>query len=143
LFVFRAGGAGAVAAVSWGEAVDVVEIASAADCQSLRRGHVHVVTDDVPAQDCAHFRGAPPRGYACIPLNAQGEAIGVLHVQWHDAAYSLAAGSVVQIAKDAAHHRGLALATLALREKRQQQAIHDALTGLYNRRYIEQRLESE
>jgi diguanylate cyclase (GGDEF)-like protein len=42
-----------------------------------------------------------------------------------------------------AEHIALALANLKLREKLQNQSIRDSLTGLFNRRYMEESLERE
>jgi diguanylate cyclase (GGDEF)-like protein len=42
-----------------------------------------------------------------------------------------------------AEHVGLALANLSLRERLRSQSIRDQLTGLYNRRYMEESLERE
>jgi diguanylate cyclase (GGDEF)-like protein len=48
-----------------------------------------------------------------------------------------------QVAYTLAEHLGLALANLSLQEKLRSQAMRDALTGLYNRRYFEEVLDSE
>ena len=42
-----------------------------------------------------------------------------------------------------AENLSLALANLKLRETLQNQAIHDPLTGLYNRRYLEETMDRE
>ena len=48
-----------------------------------------------------------------------------------------------QLAVTVAEHMTLALSNLLLRETLHNQSIRDALTGLYNRRYLEEALERE
>ncbi len=82
---------------------------------------------------------------------AQGEALGILHLQSRDVPYSLEDSAPLESLKAAkkelatavAEHVGLALANLKLRETLRAQSIRDPLTGLFNRRYMEEFLERE
>ena len=47
------------------------------------------------------------------------------------------------MAKNLAEHLGLAVANLKLRDAMRNMSIHDALTGLYNRRYLDEALAQE
>jgi len=118
------------------------------DCWALRRGRMNLVQDLQSALHCRHLRGGSPPAYCCLPLMAQGEAIGLLHLQksgfagaeqpdfWMSEGRQRLAGTVAdQIA--------LALANLRLREALRQQSVRDPLTGLFNRRYMEETLELE
>jgi diguanylate cyclase (GGDEF)-like protein/PAS domain S-box-containing protein len=77
----------------------------------------------------------------CIPIVAQGKLLGILHLcankpeQFNVAKQQLALTVVENIS--------LTLANLKLYEELQQQSIRDPLTGLYNRRYLEEYLERE
>ena len=74
-------------------------------------------------------------------MMARGEVYGLLTIQTcaEDAEVRLAsAGPVASALADA---MSLALANIALREKLRTQALRDPLTGLYNRRYMEDVLE--
>src|SRR5437870_7401053 len=79
-------------------------------------------------------------------MMGQGEALGVLHVQ---SGSSLGEGqnhltdAQQRLAVTAARHIALALANLKLRETLRLQSIRDPLTGLFNRRYLEESLERE
>ena len=80
-------------------------------------------------------------------MMAHGEAIGLLYfdrrigqtsrslMQWSEAEEILA--------RTFAEHAALALANLKLREILRSQSVRDPLTGLYNRRYMEESLEIE
>jgi diguanylate cyclase (GGDEF)-like protein len=78
--------------------------------------------------------------HICVPLIIQGEARGVIHL--------LVAGEQSirnweQLAITLAERIALALANLELQETLRYQAIRDPLTGLFNRRYMEETLSRE
>jgi diguanylate cyclase (GGDEF)-like protein len=87
----------------------------------------------------------------CIPLIANGDAIGTLSLQDDDSPHHAAEPEVDAQAFDrcrhlaaaVAEHLALSIANLSLRESLRLQAIRDPLTGLYNRRYMEEFLERE
>lgn len=143
LFVFDPGGGPASAKARWGEPVALCESWAPKDCQSVRRGRLHGVTDSANAQNCVHFAGAPPHCYLCVPLTAQGELIGVLHVQRDAPRPAYCSEEETYLVKAIAQHAALALANLGLREKLQEQASRDSLTGLYNRHHERAWLEHE
>ena len=81
---------------------------------------------------------------------AQGEAMGILHIECR--ADAAARGSEVwaefkksrqELVGAVAEHVALALANLQLRDTLRRQSVRDALTGLFNRRYMEESLERE
>jgi diguanylate cyclase (GGDEF)-like protein len=76
-------------------------------------------------------------------LSAQGEPIGVLHVQRGQPPSSRFLDAEIYLVKAVAQHAGLALANLKLRDSLRDQSIRDHLTGLYNRRYLEESLERD
>jgi len=85
----------------------------------------------------------------CLPLRAQRETLGVLCLDCTELAADPAAAergaleAVQQVAQSVAERIALALANLRLREKLRIQAVRDPLTGLYNRRYMEETLDRE
>jgi diguanylate cyclase (GGDEF)-like protein/PAS domain S-box-containing protein len=139
------------AMASWGEAGPAGDpVIGNDDCWALRRGQLHVVEDPDSKLFCQHLI-APPRGAClCAPIMGLGEVLGMLHVQLDaaDAKLPGAAGrrrleSQQVWALAVTEHIALALANLRLRETLHAQAVRDSLTGLYNRRYMEQALERE
>jgi diguanylate cyclase (GGDEF)-like protein len=72
---------------------------------------------------------------------AQGELLGLLHMTISEQGRSLEARQ--RFVMTVAEHIALAIANLKLRETLRNQSIRDALTGLFNRRYMEESLERE
>jgi len=128
---------GGFPAVEWG-------LFKPEDCWALRRGRAHAVDDTGNGVRCDHLPRPLPVTTLCVPLAAQGESLGVLYL----AAMGTAPPSEVwegkqQLAQSVAEQLGLAVANLKLRETLRNQSIRDPLTGLFNRRYMEETLERE
>jgi diguanylate cyclase (GGDEF)-like protein len=112
------------------------------ECWALRRGKMHLVQDIAGghALVCKHLSSPPPHSTFCVPMMAQGETIGMLHLCREQSGFPEA---VQQLAVTVAEHISLSLANMRLRETLRHQAIRDPLTGLYNRRYMEESLDRE
>ncbi len=114
------------------------------DCWALRGGKMHCVEDTKHSPLCRHLGETPPLRYLCIPMMAQGEAIFMLHLQnSFDAEQDFLKDSRRQVAIAAAEHIALALSNLKLRETLRSLSIRDPLTGLFNRRHMEESLDRE
>lgn len=112
------------------------------ECWALRRGRLHLVEDTQKGLVCKHLEGTKlPKSYTCIPMMAQGQAIGVLYLGY--SRIDPIPASKQQLALTVAEQVGLGLANLKLQETLRNQSIRDPLTGLYNRRYMEEALERE
>jgi diguanylate cyclase (GGDEF)-like protein len=127
------------AADMWGRQRSAQTVFAPNDCWALRRGLVHVAAEALAAPRCPHAdTGAI--SHVCVPLMAQGEVLGTLYLhnsgpmleQADQGLLSRVAGEVAQ-----------ALASLRYREALRNMAIRDPLTGLFNRRYLEEYLEME
>jgi diguanylate cyclase (GGDEF)-like protein/PAS domain S-box-containing protein len=77
----------------------------------------------------------------CVPMMSQGKALGILYLNSQTIGQFTQAEK--QLAITCAEHIGLALANLKLYAELQQQSIRDPLTGLFNRRYLDEFLERE
>jgi diguanylate cyclase (GGDEF)-like protein len=112
------------------------------ECWALRRGRMHLVDSTTTGLLCSHLPQPAPPAYLCIPLIAQGEALGVLYLGAHTNATGWPEGQQ-RLASTVSDQLGLAVANLKLRETLRNQSIRDPLTGLFNRRYLEETLERE
>jgi diguanylate cyclase (GGDEF)-like protein len=135
---------------TWGEAAGVGTHFELDDCWALRRSRLHVVEPGEGSALCGHLGTAPLGGYICAPLMVQGERLGVLHLQCDvrprrrpQASDFLHAQERKQLVHTAAEHIALAVANLRLQESLRVQSIRDPLTGLYNRRHMEESLHRE
>lgn len=98
---------------------------------------------------CTHVNGVPTGPYFCIPMTAQGETLGVLYLEAEASAQDAETNTDIEIegfshlAAKVAERVSPAIANLKLRELLRNQSIRDPLTGLFNRRYLEESLERE
>jgi diguanylate cyclase (GGDEF)-like protein/PAS domain S-box-containing protein len=112
------------------------------DCWGLRRGRLHWVGEGRMGLLCNHVHD--PAGLAdtlCIPMIAQGETLGLFYLNAETA--GALPETKQQLARTVAEQVALAIANLHLRETLQHQSIRDPLTGLFNRRYLEETLQQE
>jgi diguanylate cyclase (GGDEF)-like protein/PAS domain S-box-containing protein len=126
----------------WGDETSLKSSFSAEDCWALRRSKLHEVSDPQKDMLCQHFVQEPQTGYLCVPLIVQSGTIGLLCLT---GAAQKDMGSITrqQLAVAAAEAIKLSLYNLKLREELREQAISDPLTGLCNRRYLEENLGRE
>lgn len=120
---------------SWGDLNARQESFAPEQCWALRRGQSHSVP--APGRDivCAHAGGDDV--YHCEPLLAGGEVIGVLYLEGVVGAEDRFQLTVLteNIASALVNHR--------LQRSLREQTIRDPLTGLFNRRYMEEALTLE
>lgn len=134
---------------SWGTEANVLTgVLAPEDCWGMRRGRLHVVKNSSDKIGCSHIH-SEHSGSLCIPMLAQGEVLGILHViaptdvKTGPSTSHSVLDSKRMLVLTAAEQIGLALSNLRLRDELKNQSIRDPLTGLYNRRFMEQTLERE
>jgi diguanylate cyclase (GGDEF)-like protein len=132
---------------AWGEASRSEAALAIHDCWALRQAQAHWVRDPRTELLCGHIVPDPASGppYLCIPLFAQGETLGLLHLRraGGESGDVPSGESRLKLAQAVADEVGLALAGLKVRTSLRQQSIRDPLTGLYNRRFLEEFLLRE
>ncbi|NEQ33594.1 MAG: diguanylate cyclase [Leptolyngbya sp. SIO4C5] len=127
---------------SWGNQLKSEKSFAPKACWGLRRGRSHTVVQERSGLRCNHVSAkAEVFTTLCIPMIAQGETLGLLHLSAENA--EALPESKQQLARTVAEQIALALANLHLRETLQHQSIRDPLTGLFNRRYLEESLNQE
>ncbi len=119
-------------------------IFGAEDCWALRRGRLHRVDDNDGSLACHHHEGPSVVGTLCMPLMAHGETLGIVSVRPRADVPATQPIDVRQrLLTAAAQQIAVAIANLRLRESLRQQSIRDPLTGLFNRRFLEESLARE
>ncbi|NTU89330.1 MAG: diguanylate cyclase [Actinobacteria bacterium] len=126
---------------SWGENPQSEPILSLDDCWALRRNQTHFVNTSHIGAKCQHTHPSFKGIYIDLPLIASNETIGMLHIEWADL-FDLS-DQTRGLAQDIADHIALSMVNIRLREQLQYQSIRDSLTGVFNRRYMDETLERE
>jgi diguanylate cyclase (GGDEF)-like protein/PAS domain S-box-containing protein len=129
---------------AWGDPPPQLNVLSARQCRALQTGSS---TPNCPIEDCGRDSGAAEytSSYTlCVPLLIDQTVQGVLCLQGNrfDVGGDPFA-NLRRLAEMFTHQLALALSNLSLRERLQQQALQDGLTGLYNRRYLDENLPRE
>jgi diguanylate cyclase (GGDEF)-like protein len=119
------------------------EIFSPESCCGLRSGHPRWRLPQVSEIHCTHFAGTPPERYLCLPIVAHGNTMGVLVVQCDDDATVEVVNRHMDGLRQLVQFTGMAIATLNLRTKLENQSIRDSLTSLFNRHFMQISLERE
>ncbi len=150
VYLFRSSRDLIEAAVRWGKKDALAPTFPPDACWSLRRGQPHWTGPLASGIPCQHLTNRSTAECLCVPMVAQGNTIGVLHLEFEDATRlhnDSGTGSFreshQQLAISAASQIALSLASLQLRETLREQSIRDPLTRLFNRRFLEEALERE
>jgi diguanylate cyclase (GGDEF)-like protein len=133
--------------LEWGDAEPMAERYEPDECWSLRTVRAHWARSERPdLPPCEHLH-APGVCSACIPLVAHGDLLGTVVMRGcsgpdpcaqtgsYEHARAVLASFAVRVA--------LAISNMQLRESLREQSLRDPLTGLYNRRIMEEALARE
>ncbi|WP_198173684.1 sensor domain-containing diguanylate cyclase [Lysobacter soli] len=144
LYVIRASRDHAELVAQWGSPVAPNDPAPALQaCWSVRKHAPFAMEDLRHGLRCSHIgrpHGAEDVHGLCVPLSAHGEVVGWLSLQGEGARGRIPDES---LAIRLCEQLSLALANVRLRESLRHQAVRDPLTGLFNRRYLEESLARE
>jgi diguanylate cyclase (GGDEF)-like protein len=119
---------------AWRLGPDVPETLSA--CLALPSGQHYSEARDPEARYCAHLAPPYPVASICLSLAHQGRPLGLLHLRLPHPLSE----TTRQILEAMSDRTALALVNLQLQGFLREQAVRDPLTGLYNRRYLEETL---
>jgi diguanylate cyclase (GGDEF)-like protein/PAS domain S-box-containing protein len=150
LFIFRPSRRTLEAGAHWGQTCVSEAVFSPSACWGLRRGQANWSEHPGDSVICPHLKNAVPASYLCVPMIAQGDGVGILHLQY-DRSESTRGSEVFEtlqesqkrLALSVAAQIALSLASLRMRETLRDQSIRDPLTRLFNRRFLEESLARE
>lgn len=147
LYLFEGDSPVLARAAAWGDAEPLVERYDLDECWSLRTARTHWTRFDAPdLPPCEHVR-VPEACSACVPLVAHGERLGTIVLVGCSGSDPCAAPGAYEhgraVLASFAGRIALAISNIQLRETLREQALRDPLTGLYNRRIMEEGLARE
>ncbi len=135
---------------SWGQSNSCTAEFAHNDCWAIRRGKAHTVLDPATDPLCDHVKEPPEWGTICVPMNAQGKVLGITHMRFGAEQGALgpgerekAVGDKRQLLAGVVERYAPCLVNLRLRETLREQSVRDRLTGLFNRRHMEDALRRE
>ncbi len=136
------------AAAAWGTAPPKETAFAPDDCWAIRLGRDHLFPDTETAigLKCKHTETAVDT-YLCMPIMVQGEVMGSLCLirglgDGEQNATRWFSGKKL-ILRSVTEQIGLVLWNIKLREDLRNLSIRDPLTGLFNRRFMEESLDRE
>jgi diguanylate cyclase (GGDEF)-like protein len=110
------------------------------ECWGLRSGRVHDYRNGGCEPRCEHFKDEVAQS-TCIPIVGHGETLGILSL--HTERTDGMASHDPDMAQKIAERLAPVLANLKLQETLRRQSVRDQLTGLFNRRYLDESLVRE
>lgn len=136
---------------AWGDESISQKLFVPTGCWSVRRGRHNLIDADHRGLPCPHIHAVPGGQYLCIPMEANGELLGILHISYisgpdpeaHKDSQPPYFKSRLRLLTAAAETAALSLANIMLQQSLRQQSIRDVLTGIYNRRYMVESLFRE
>ena len=139
LYILNESNTSLARAGAWLDPAHSAALFPAAECWGLRRGRSHHSSGNGADVPCQHL-DPPGVGTLCVPLTAQGDMIGLLYLEERQDDALGPSGPRLYL-ELIAENVGLAIANLQLREKLTTLAVRDPLTGLFNRRFLDETLQ--
>lgn len=133
--------------ITWGEDPPAFYETLHPECWVLNH-HQHLLVEhaqSTPQCECSLVGDLVSNGfpYICVPMIAHGETMGILHLYGGPPSPQSVLDLWKQLAITTANKLALELTDLQLRERMRQQSIRDPLTGLFNRRYLDETIQRE
>ncbi|MCX6565489.1 MAG: diguanylate cyclase [Candidatus Aminicenantes bacterium] len=143
---------------SWGNYPSTSADLDTSDCWGLRRGKTYILENPEKDLVCRHIAEAGLSGTPslCVPMTSYGDLRGVLTISYAPletksrfrrngvgSEAPLSGELRPRLAANLAEYIGTAVVNLRLRESLREKSIRDPLTGLFNRRFMEETLERE
>src|SRR4051812_2335927 len=136
-------------AATWGDLALTHEALTWQSCWAMRSLKPHCVRNSGNELVCEHMvANGTAMPSLCVPLVAHGQLMGLLHLQRIKTVADAARGdalhrAALSLAEAVAEDLSLAHGNVKLRESLREQSIRDSLTGLFNRRFVDEFLVQE
>jgi diguanylate cyclase (GGDEF)-like protein len=128
---------------SWGNLPACESIFDALQCQVLQSDDTNRMEDFPCSLTCQQIPLLDTYRSICVPLIIHSEKVGILRLCGSSHTSAQTYDTMRRLARIVAEHLVLALTNLHMRERLRDLAIRDALTGLFNRRYLDETLVRE
>jgi diguanylate cyclase (GGDEF)-like protein len=128
---------------SWGMRPIASDPFEPKECWALQRGASHVARGPGDLR-CGHYLNEAGDDIVrlCMPLVSQGQVIGILYIE-NLSKDEKSLGAERLVIERFAEQIALALVNVQLRDTLHRQSVTDPLTGLFNRRYMDETLRRE
>jgi len=129
--------------IDWGMDVEIVEKLHYTDCWALRGATIHPPSVAEKSAQCNHLKQLPEHPVTadlCIPIIAKGNTLGLLHLRGNKEMAMEVDQAFVNVIREQIR---MALYNIYLQNQLHGMSIRDALTGLYNRRIMEESIHRE
>jgi diguanylate cyclase (GGDEF)-like protein len=123
----------------WGKFIPGEHVFPPGECRAFQHAQTYAADAVDPRHACC-CADIVQSSCLCVPIIAEGKTLGVLHLQDQGKEFS---EFKKRLAAAITEQASFALCNLKLEEILSSQGIHDPLTGLFNRFYLEKSLELE
>ena len=124
----------------WSEPASAPAEIQPSECLGIRDGRPHVVHWTNSDATCGHVDRGAGCACRCLPIMTQDQTVvGLLYLEERDMSLALPLADVGVLAESI----GTTLGNLRLRDNLKRLSVRDALTGLFNRRHLEETLSLE
>lgn len=118
------------------------------DCWAARSNHIHAYIAQTESMACNHLSHSSPEPHTavCIPIASSDEMIGIMTLYGQaneDGTINTVDEETINLIQEVVSQIALAISNLRLRENLRNSSIVDVLTGLYNRRYLDETFHRE
>jgi diguanylate cyclase (GGDEF)-like protein len=125
----------------WGEVQILLSSFPSNQCWAYRSANQYIVNDFHEELICQHYNHTPEGRYICIPLIVNTQVIGILN--FNIPSKLSITTYMEEIIISFSNAIKLSIENNKMFEQLQEQSIHDPLTKLFNRRYLDEVLSSE
>ncbi|TNE48410.1 MAG: diguanylate cyclase [Deltaproteobacteria bacterium] len=129
----------------WGNSPTMVfgQAFQATQCKAACMQKAQLSSNCDPKESCDLANLASSSPYLCVPIASQTELFGILHLHLPEGLPQFWYTESKKLAQQAAESMKLSLANIKLRHMLQEQSVRDPLTGVFNRRYLEETVTRE